>query len=219
MSGRHALGKLAAASACLFLLSACAMLGPRKPAEVVCICPPASAAAAGGTCGPAAATAATVKAVPRAATAQVASAPAQAAPAPSAPAPKPAAAPAQALAAAAPPPAPEPAVETSGPPGRIYFFRTAPFGTAIQPTVQLNGEAVGKAVPQQYFVVERPPGRYTATTNLKNTRALDFVLPPGGSAYVEVNVTPGMLSGQAVLLLADEQEAKSEISRRRLSAR
>jgi hypothetical protein len=198
------------------------MFGPQKPAEVVCICPPAGtagAAAAGGTCGPAAAKVAATQPAPRVASAEAAPAravPAQAVPAQAAPAPKPAAALAQASAATAP--APAPAEETTGAPGRVYFFRTAPFGTALQPLVQLNGVTVGKAVPRQYFVVERPPGRYKATTTLKNTRDLDFILPPGGSAYIEVNVTPGVLSGQAVLLLADEQEGKSEISRRSLGA-
>ena len=32
--------------------------------------------------------------------------------------------------------------------GRIYFYRTAVLGAAVQPEVRLNGEVVGTAVPR-----------------------------------------------------------------------
>jgi hypothetical protein len=37
-------------------------------------------------------------------------------------------------------------------------------GAAVQRAVKLNGEVVGKAVPQGFFYVDRPPGDYTVTT-------------------------------------------------------
>jgi hypothetical protein len=33
--------------------------------------------------------------------------------------------------------------------GRIYFYRTALLGAAVQPEVRLNGQAVGRAVPNR----------------------------------------------------------------------
>jgi uncharacterized protein DUF2846 len=57
--------------------------------------------------------------------------------------------------------------EMAAPPagmGRIYFYRTSVFGAAVQPEVKLNGEVVGKAVPQGFFYADRPPGDYTVTT-------------------------------------------------------
>jgi len=38
--------------------------------------------------------------------------------------------------------------------GRIYFYRTTVLGAAVQPSVRLNGEVVGKAVPNGFFYVD-----------------------------------------------------------------
>lgn len=45
--------------------------------------------------------------------------------------------------------------------GRIYVYRTAAFGAAVQPKVRLNEEVIGKAVPKGFFYVDRPIGEYT----------------------------------------------------------
>ncbi len=37
--------------------------------------------------------------------------------------------------------------DTSPEMGRIYFYRTAVLGAAVQPQILLNGQTVGKAVP------------------------------------------------------------------------
>jgi hypothetical protein len=197
MAGLHVIMKLAAASACLMLLSACAMFGKQA---ANCTCPPSAAVAT--VAPPAAAGSATTPSSPAT---KVASA------APMTPQPKPA--PTAGTAAAAPAPAPE----LSGAPGRIYFYRAAILGTVLQPDVLLNGEAVGKAVPQEYSYVERPPGTYQLTTTLKDTRSLTFTLPPGGSAYVEVNVIPGIIGGKVIPLLVDESEGKEALKHRHLS--
>jgi hypothetical protein len=110
-----------------------------------------------------------------------------------------------------------PAPELSGAPGRIYFYRAAILGTVLQPDVLINGKAVGKAVPKEYAYVDRPPGTYEISTTLKNTRSLTFTLPPGGSAYVEVNVIPGIIGGKAIPLLVGESEGKEALKHRQLS--
>src|SRR5262249_52884699 len=54
-------------------------------------------------------------------------------------------------------------IESTFPPldpsqGRIFIYRTAILGAAVQPSVKLNGEVVGAAVPDGFFFVDRPPG-------------------------------------------------------------
>ena len=39
--------------------------------------------------------------------------------------------------------------------GRIYMYRAAVLGAAVQPEVKLNGEVVGKAVPKGFFYVDK----------------------------------------------------------------
>ena len=198
MPSLHAIVKVAAASACLMLLSGCAMWG-RQAAN--CTCPPTAAVAS--VPAPTA-----TGAESGASSTKVASA------APMTPQPKPA--PAAAATAAAPAAAPAP--EMSGAPGRIYFYRASILGTVLQPDVLINGKAVGKAVPKEYSYVDRPPGTYEVSTTLKDSRSLTFTLPPGASAYVEVNVIPGIIGGRAIPLLVDESEGKEALKHRQLSA-
>ncbi len=201
MPSLHAIVKVAAASACLMLLSACAIWG-RQASN--CTCPPSGAVASvlppSTAVGPAEQSTATGK---------VASA------APMTPQPKPGSAAAAAAAGAS---AATPAPELSGAPGRIYFYRASILGTVLQPDVLINGKAVGKVVPKEYSYVDRPPGTYEVSTTLKDTRSLTFTLPPGGSAYVEVNVIPGIIGGRAIPLLVDESEGKEALRHRQLSA-
>jgi hypothetical protein len=192
--------KLAAASAALLMLSGCAMWGRQA-----CTCPPTAAVA---TVAPPA-TPASAEDSP--ASGKVASA------APMTPEPKPAPAPALKSASAAAAPAPTP--ELSGAPGRIYFYRAAILGTVLQPDILINGKVVGKAVPKEYSYVDRPPGTYELTTTLKDTRSLTFTLQPGATAYVEVNVIPGIIGGKAIPLLVDEGEGKDALKHRKMAIR
>lgn len=189
-----AIAKFIAVGASILLLSGCAMFEPRP-----CTCPQVPGAAA---------------TVPPSASESVAESSAPATPAAVAPmAPKPKPAQTAKMAAAAPAP-----VE-SGEPGRIYFYRASIFGTVLQPDIMLNGETVGKAVPKEYTYVDRPPGNYQVTTTLKNTRSLTFTLGPAQTAYVEVNVVPGIIGGKAIPLLVEEGEAKEELKHRHMSGR
>src|ERR1700686_5101650 len=45
--------------------------------------------------------------------------------------------------------------------GRVYFYRSnSMMGSAIQPSIMLNGEKVGDSKPGGFFYVDRPPGNY-----------------------------------------------------------
>jgi Protein of unknown function (DUF2846) len=63
--------------------------------------------------------------------------------------------------------------------GRIYFYRTKALGAAVQPDVRLNGEVVGKAVPNGFFYADRPAGNYQVATETEVERKLTFTLEPG----------------------------------------
>ncbi len=95
--------------------------------------------------------------------------------------------------------------------GRIYFYRTAVLGAAIQPEVRLNGEAVGKAVPQGFFYVDRPPGNYQVSTTTEVERDLTFTLEEGQTRYVRLSISMGLFVGHVYGELVDESEGKSEI--------
>jgi len=96
--------------------------------------------------------------------------------------------------------------------GRIYFYRTALVGMAVQPEVRLNGEKVGKAVPNGFFYVDRPAGNYQVVTETEVEKKLTFTLEPGQVRYVRLDISMGFFVGHVYGLLVDETKAKSEIA-------
>ena len=96
--------------------------------------------------------------------------------------------------------------------GRIYFYRTAMMGAAVQPEVRLNGEKVGKAVPNGFFYVDRPAGNYQVVTETEAEKKLTFTLEPGQVRYVRFGISMGFFVGRVYGELIDEDKAKSEIA-------
>jgi hypothetical protein len=104
--------------------------------------------------------------------------------------------------------------EMAAPPagmGRIYFYRTSVIGAAVQPEVKLNGEVVGKAVPQGFFYADRPPGDYTVTTATEVEKKLTFTLDAGQVRYVRLAISMGVFVGHVYGELVDEPVAVKEM--------
>jgi hypothetical protein len=83
--------------------------------------------------------------------------------------------------------------------GRIYIYRTAVLGAAVQPEVKLNGEVVGKAVPNGFFYVDRGPGDLSLTLDKDQTR------------YVRLNISMGFFVGHVYPELVENSVGKQEI--------
>jgi hypothetical protein len=95
--------------------------------------------------------------------------------------------------------------------GRIYFYRTAVLGMAIQPNVLLNGEKVGTAVPKGFFYVDRAPGEYQVVTETEVKRKLSFVIEKGRTRYVKLNISMGFFVGRVYGELVEEEKALKDL--------
>ncbi|MBS0320731.1 MAG: DUF2846 domain-containing protein [Proteobacteria bacterium] len=96
--------------------------------------------------------------------------------------------------------------------GRIYFYRTMLLGAAVQPEVKVNGEVVGRAVPNGYFYVDRKPGTYVVSTNTEVERTLSLTLEPGQIRYVKLNLGMGFFVGHVYPELIDPAVAEKEMA-------
>jgi hypothetical protein len=96
--------------------------------------------------------------------------------------------------------------------GRVYFYRTAVIGAAVQPDVRLNGEVIGTAVPNGFFYADRPAGNYQVTTETEVERKLTFTLDAGQVRYVRLNISMGLFVGRVYGELVDEAKGKEEIA-------
>ena len=95
--------------------------------------------------------------------------------------------------------------------GRIYIYRTAIIGAAVQPAVRLNGEVIGSAVPQGFFYVDRPAGNYEISTSTEVTRNLSLTLEPGQTRYVRLGISIGFVVGHVYPELVDDAVGSAEI--------
>ena len=96
--------------------------------------------------------------------------------------------------------------------GRIYFYRTVLLGFAVQPEVRLNGQVVGRAIPNGFFYVDRPAGNYEVATATEVERKLTFTLDAGQVRYVRLNISMGLFAGHVYGELIDEARGQAEIA-------
>jgi hypothetical protein len=102
--------------------------------------------------------------------------------------------------------------------GRIFIYRTAVVGTAIQPAVKINGEKVGNAVPNGFFYVDRPAGNYEISTSTEVKRTLSLTLEPNQTRYVKLNIGFGFLAGHVWPELVDNATGEKDIASLRYTA-
>jgi len=95
--------------------------------------------------------------------------------------------------------------------GRVFFYRTAILGAAVQPAVKLNGEKVGTAKPGGFFFVDRPPGSCEVETTTEVKRRLTFTLDKGQTRFVRLNISIGFMVGHVYPELIQNQVAEGEI--------
>lgn len=72
--------------------------------------------------------------------------------------------------------------------GRIYFYRTTSEGNSIRPSVRIDGEPVGRAIPHRHFYVDLPAGSYEITAARKTDISLSVDIAPGDINYVRLDV-------------------------------
>ena len=96
--------------------------------------------------------------------------------------------------------------------GRIFFYRTALLGAAVQPAVAVNGKEVGTAQPEGFFYVDRPAGNYTVETSTEVERRLSLTLETNQTRYVRLNISMGFFIGHVYPELIENTVGESEIS-------
>jgi hypothetical protein len=80
--------------------------------------------------------------------------------------------------------------------GRIVVYRTGIMGTAIQPTVLIDGVERGKCQPNGAFTVDVAQGQRTVSTSTEVRRQTVVTVEQGQTSYVRCSIGFGVLVGQ-----------------------
>jgi len=97
--------------------------------------------------------------------------------------------------------------------GRIFFYTPAVrFGGDTQPEIKLNGILVGFAVPDGYFYVDRPAGRYEATGRTAADGRIELPLAAGEIRYVRAFLPSGFAVNALHFLLVPATEGKADMA-------
>lgn len=96
--------------------------------------------------------------------------------------------------------------------GRIYFYRSGSmFGAALQPSINVNGQAVGKSQAGGFFYVDEPAGQYVVSTATETEKTVSFKLDAGETKYVKTSVGFGLLVGRIIPSLESAEDATKDL--------
>jgi hypothetical protein len=102
--------------------------------------------------------------------------------------------------------------------GRIFIYRNPSIGWAVQPSVYLNGVAVGAAVADAAYLLDRPKGSYEIAVKTEVEKKVAFLLEAGEVKYVRLALTLGVFASRIVPELVSRDEATKELLDLRLMA-
>ena len=94
----------------------------------------------------------------------------------------------------------------------IIFFREGHFtGSALKPSVYVDGKEVSRLANGRWFSVEVEPGKHNLGSSAKNEPATVIDLAPNETAYVEMVITMGTWRGGGRLITVDPGEAEAKV--------
>ena len=96
---------------------------------------------------------------------------------------------------------------------RIYLYRTAVVGAAVQPSIRVNGETVGSARPKGFLFVDRAPGEYQIETSTEVKRRLSLTLERGETRYVRLDIGMGFFVGHVFPVLVENSVGEKELEK------
>ena len=84
---------------------------------------------------------------------------------------------------------------SAGPPplatgdARICFYRETWHALSVQPEVTIAGQVIGKAIPNEWFCVDRKPGTYEISTVSEPDHKSSVTLASGQTRYASLEFT------------------------------
>lgn len=99
----------------------------------------------------------------------------------------------------------------------IVFFREGHYaGSALKPSIYLDGKDVGRLTNGHWFSVEVDPGKHELASTAKNEAHTVIETTAGQTTYVQMVIVPGTWRGAGRLMEVDTSDAKEKIAKLKL---
>jgi hypothetical protein len=96
----------------------------------------------------------------------------------------------------------------------IIFFRESHFtGSALKPSIYLDGKEMDRLTNGRWFSVHAEPGKHQLQSSAKNEPATVIETVPGGTTYVQMVILTGNWRGGGRLLQVDPGDAQKVIAK------
>jgi hypothetical protein len=96
----------------------------------------------------------------------------------------------------------------------IVFFREAHFtGSALKPSIYVDGKEADRLVNGRWFSVHAEPGKHELKSSAKNQPATVIETKAGETAYVQMVVVTGNWRGGGRLMQVDATDAQKVVAK------
>jgi hypothetical protein len=96
--------------------------------------------------------------------------------------------------------------------GTLIFFREGHFaGSALKPSIYVDGKEVNRLPNGRWFSVTVEPGKHSLQSSAKNEPATVISVAPNETSYVEMIIAIGTWRGGGRLITVDSAEADAKV--------
>ena len=104
--------------------------------------------------------------------------------------------------------------------GRVYLYRSSSMmGAAVQPTIYVNGKAVGSSKPGGFFYTDVPAGPVEVSCGTEVEKKATFVIGDHETRYVKTSVGFGIMVGRVYPGAHGQRRSRRRDARRELYGR
>ena len=96
--------------------------------------------------------------------------------------------------------------------GTVIVYRPNKYvGSALKPSVYVDGNQVGRLKNGRYLSVRLAPGKHSFESSMKKEPALEVEVKPSETVYLEMVLLPGTWRGGGRLVPVSQEDAKSAL--------
>jgi len=102
--------------------------------------------------------------------------------------------------------------------GTVIFYREGHFtGSALKPSIYLDGKELARLKNGTYFTVQVEPGKHEVGSSAKHEPDLAIDVKPGETSYVQMIVVTGTWRGAGRLVPVPPDDGKTAVSKLHLA--